>query len=419
MKTLCYDRSKCYKYKDISSIMEQIDAYIQQGRKQGQTDEQIRLSLITAGWNAEQVNSALVSPDVQGVPSPSQTAGPTPVNQPTKVSLNPVAHFINGNKDLFSTNATSAILTSLIAAVLGFGISLLFILLLSSSLKDFITGLNVGLSKSTIISLIIKLLAFWLITSVISGYFYELMSRAVLTGTRREHVSFGSLFPFVAKRFVLALLTALMVGGVFLAVIGVTVLAAIIQPFLAVLVGVIGAIFLLIFAFRMSYTFYIAADNEQPKSARWILRRSSALWKRSGGALITYFFTLGTIIFLFQLLAKSGSSNLQSSSTANSHSAIAYGSLLATALVEGVLGLLVSAAVGNIYNQAKQIVDSNNSLLQNSMSSLSGQTTNYDTGFAKPPKESKGIKRFLMAIIIIVSIFVLVAAAGIYYSLSS
>jgi hypothetical protein len=39
--------------------MEQLNTYIQQARQQGQSDEQILQALVNAGWNSEQVNSAL------------------------------------------------------------------------------------------------------------------------------------------------------------------------------------------------------------------------------------------------------------------------------------------------------------------------------------------------------------------------
>lgn len=63
------------KYK--SENMEQIDTYIQQARQQGQTDEQIRQSLLASDWNAEQVNSAIVrtsNSSNQQNPSPNSTS---------------------------------------------------------------------------------------------------------------------------------------------------------------------------------------------------------------------------------------------------------------------------------------------------------------------------------------------------------
>jgi hypothetical protein len=52
--------------------MEQLNTYVQQARQQGQSDEQIRQSLLTSGWNAEQVNAALLG----------TAATPAPVGQP-------------------------------------------------------------------------------------------------------------------------------------------------------------------------------------------------------------------------------------------------------------------------------------------------------------------------------------------------
>ncbi len=43
--------------------MEQLHPYIQQARQQGQTDNQIRQSLLASGWNAEQVGSAIAKTD--------------------------------------------------------------------------------------------------------------------------------------------------------------------------------------------------------------------------------------------------------------------------------------------------------------------------------------------------------------------
>jgi hypothetical protein len=57
--------------------VEQLNTYIQQARKQGQTDEQIRQSLIASGWNAEQVSSVLM-----GTVASSSVQLPTPVSQP-------------------------------------------------------------------------------------------------------------------------------------------------------------------------------------------------------------------------------------------------------------------------------------------------------------------------------------------------
>jgi hypothetical protein len=57
--------------------MEQINTFIQQARQQGQTDEQIRQSLLASGWNIEQVNAALISNN----PQVSQ-AFSSPLNQP-------------------------------------------------------------------------------------------------------------------------------------------------------------------------------------------------------------------------------------------------------------------------------------------------------------------------------------------------
>lgn len=48
--------------------MEPLQAYISQARQQGQTDEQIRQALLSAGWQSAQVNAAL--PSLSGQSSP-------------------------------------------------------------------------------------------------------------------------------------------------------------------------------------------------------------------------------------------------------------------------------------------------------------------------------------------------------------
>jgi len=294
-------------------------------------------------------------------PSPQQT----PLNKPGKVSINPFAHFIRGNKNLFSTNASSAILSSVTTVVIGFGLGLLFTLIILDSLKNLVTGFSASSLASVFVGLIIKMLIFWLISSLVVGYFYELVIRAILTGTRREHVSFGSLFTFVAKRYLLAVLTALILGGVFIVGLVIIIGAGMIQPVLALLAGVIVGIFLLLFSFRMSYVFYVVVDDEQPQSARWILKRSTALWKKSGGALVTYYVVIIAISLVIGVLfgphnSTTTSTTLQPTSSLNVHPAIAYGSLIIISLLEGIFILLLSAAIGDIYNSAKLAVDGNN-----------------------------------------------------------
>jgi len=281
-----------------------------------------------------------------------------------KVSINPFVHIFRGCRNLFATNPLPAIFASLISAILGFGLGFLFIVLILSSIKGLYGGS--GSASSFFIGLFVKILAFWLLSSLVNGYFWEVVLRTVLTGTRREHVSFGSLFTFVAKRYLLAVLVALMFSGVFIGVGAAVIGAAFIHPALAILVGIIGFIFLLIFILRMSYVFFITVDDERPQSARWVLKRSSTLWQKSGGAIVTYYLLLVAISVLFSVLTNSHSAGNStpihnnppsSAPTFNAHSAVAYGALLIYAVFEGIFLLVLNAAVGHIYNQAKQIVD--------------------------------------------------------------
>lgn len=66
--------------------MEQLEAYISQARQQGQTDEQIRQTLLATGWSAEQLSGVLPAPSapqlVATVQHAAQAGPPVAVGQP-------------------------------------------------------------------------------------------------------------------------------------------------------------------------------------------------------------------------------------------------------------------------------------------------------------------------------------------------
>lgn len=76
--------------------MEPHEAYIDQARQQGQTDEQIRQALLVGGWSVKQVNAVLKAPEVPApvaAGTPPSDAGPllvATVQPATEVTSTPV-----------------------------------------------------------------------------------------------------------------------------------------------------------------------------------------------------------------------------------------------------------------------------------------------------------------------------------------
>ncbi|HVW23157.1 MAG TPA: hypothetical protein VHB51_01565 [Candidatus Saccharimonadales bacterium] len=272
-----------------------------------------------------------------------------------KVSANPFVHFVRGNKNLFQTNPLTAILAALVATVAAFGTSLLFIILITSNFDSF------DHSDFNFIRFIVRVLLVWAITTLITGFFYEVVQRAVLTGTRRQKVSFGSLLPFVIQRYKLAVLIALILGGAFVAAVLIVSLAGAIAPALAILLAIAGLIAFIVLLFRMVYVFLVVIDDEQPESAPAVFKRSAALWRNSSGAVVCYYLTLIVIAIIVSALSPANSQTSLDTSNfsgpVNSQPVIGYGSLLIGSLIEGVLILIISAPISEIYNQAKKLAD--------------------------------------------------------------
>lgn len=291
----------------------------------------------------------------------NQTEQFYPTNPAMRVGLNPFAHFFYGTRDLFATNAVPAILAVVISILLSYGFAALTTYLLVKYLFTILIG---GGSATTSY---MAILGFNLLATLIAAFFNSIIIRTVLTGTRREHVSFGSLFPFAAKRYLKVLLCSLFVVLVFIIVFALFVKIAFMGQVPAIVSGLAGFLFLLIFSLRMSYVIYIAVDDEQPPSVRGIIKRSSQLWQKSGGALMLYYLVLFAGFIALIAISRSsqshgsyGESSLGTSPISGlAAGGIFFGSAIGSAIILGILQLLFSATVGHIYNQAKQVYDGN------------------------------------------------------------
>lgn len=90
----------------------QIDAYIKQAKASGQTDEQIKKSLLQSGWSQEQVNEAFGVPNPQGNVTPPPPPPPQfklPQNDYTKFDEKTIATI----KASAIWNGVAGIITSL------------------------------------------------------------------------------------------------------------------------------------------------------------------------------------------------------------------------------------------------------------------------------------------------------------------
>jgi len=273
----------------------------------------------------------------QSMPAPGQ-----------RVSLNPINHLTRGTKNLFATNLVPAV-GAMALELIGTGVTALLLAVVLFVSAAFTPEMFTNpADRSVLPGLLVRLGIFVIVLSLVNGFLAQMVTRAVITGSRGEKIPFGSLAPFVAKRYVITVLTLLAVMGLIVGAFVLALLTNFIHVALAFLATVAAVIFAIVLALYMAYAFFIAVDDDQPKSVSWIMRRSAQLWKKSKGA-VALFFVLTFVIAAVL-------SPLMSAKSGDPGAVRAVGTLIGL-VVQGVLGLAFAAGMADIYNEAKMVVD--------------------------------------------------------------
>jgi hypothetical protein len=289
-----------------------------------------------------------------------------------KVPINPFGHLLQGIKKLITTNFISLLVVALVQAV----VTILLMVVLVGGLTASIAN---GISTGSFAGVIVALIVFLLIFAAVSAYFGAALNRVIVTGAREQKATAGDAFSVAAKRFPLAVKYYLLLFGIFIAyyivLLGIGV--GLKSPGLAALFGIIGFVLLLILLVRWIYASYMIVDDTPPASLKSMLTKSYDYVKVSSGALALYIILLIVLYIIFAIAygATESSSNYQSSTYPSDYSSLsgsrfdnspsttsaaglagmAVGGVIVASVIGTVLGAMVSAGAGHIYNAAREI----------------------------------------------------------------
>lgn len=295
-----------------------------------------------------------------------------------KVSVNPFKHLSTGVKNLARTNLTVSLVIIVVQFVASIGIGFLATLLALSSL----TNISFNNPGTGIVTLLGKVLILVLVSAVILGAISMALTRSIMLGSRNQKTDVGSTFRIAFQRLPLAVLFLLAITGIYIAGIAVIGLSAAITPILAIVLGIAGFIAMLVYVFRLVYVEFLLVEDEKPAGVFPMIKQSTALWTKSGWAIVIYGFTILVIYIILAAVLLKGSSGVTYTNTSSNTSGYSYdstmsetemrnslaqdikkqstdkfniGSQAVTSLVSAVISMLLLAGMANIYNDAREL----------------------------------------------------------------
>ncbi len=309
---------------------------------------------------------------ISTVPPPGQTPQQAINSAPSKqkVSLNPFSHLKLGFGSLIKYNLGSGLIAILISSLVSvvLTIAILYAVFLSTTIL-FVTSLALsvgGSNTSGLFKILGVFIGVAILASLIMGYFGSVITRIIITGTRGQKESVGHAFSFVIGRLPKIIVTYLFIFAIFL--FGSMVLLIVVKfvPLLGILLGLVGIIAVIIFGLRILYVPLILVDDEPAGKPLEVIRRSSALWKKSSGALVIYGLLWLVIYVILNILI----GNQNSYSGVSPYNGTASGFLAgSTAFSFAIGGVLLSSFLSNcfaaisysgassIYNDARLLIN--------------------------------------------------------------
>lgn len=336
-------------------------------------------------------------PSQQPVPltQPSMSGNLQPISDPNRKTarLNPFKHLVTGNKKLFATNLTSALLVGIATSIAMFVLVAAYTALLANTLSGGRDAIGDAIAKiigSTLLLIILIV--------CIAGIAGIAQCRTIIASSNGLKVSFGEAIRFGLQRFGKSVLTFLVIGliafAAYVVLFVVPLLAGV--PALAV-IGTLALLVLgIIFMLRTVYVTYILSDDDLEESPLGIIKRSSALFSKSSGALVLYTITIGLVYIILLSIVSSATSQKSNSNTpvridnysttsinnpdsllnssdsdifsdsfsskdvpvdSSNFSGGAIVGMLVSSLVGTFLGVIVQAGIVNIYAEAKEKLD--------------------------------------------------------------
>ncbi|HSX46448.1 MAG TPA: hypothetical protein VLF87_00440 [Patescibacteria group bacterium] len=321
-------------------------------------------------------------------PQPNSAPPPSFKQVKAKVTANPFKHIAFGVSSFFKTNLSSGLLAVLLGAVATsvFMIGLLYAIF---QLTKTVSGglLATHVNASDLIKGFGILFGVILLGLLILGYFSAVLNRIIITGARKQKESLGHAMSFAAGRYPKIIATYLTIFGIVIGVeVLLLVLARVIGP-IVVLLFVAAIIVGIVFALRIIYTNLVLVDDHELGGPISVMKRSSALWKVSGGAIIVYALLMFIIAIILNI-AFSGLTGttkhqatyqypLNSTSTLDSSSTFtqadldklqaqiakpatftfAFVGVIIYAFIYNCFGALAFMGQASIYNSAQAIID--------------------------------------------------------------
>lgn len=280
-------------------------------------------------------------------------------NATQRISLNPLEHFRTGAGPFVKTNLGAAVIAILLSAVANTVLSAAFLYLIGSQ------GFALKYSQPSgggLVMLILAVAALAILAALIVGLFGSIVNRLILTGSRGQKVDFSTAFKFVAKRLTQIVFTYLLVLAIFIG--GIIVISALtaISPILGVMLFITGIVAAIVFALRILYIPLVLIDDNYPGKPMDVIKRSSALWHKSQGALVIYVLVWLVIYAVFSIFLNGSNSYLPGASSPSpgimpGAFSFAIGSALLSSLLSNIFSTLVYVGETSIYNDASKLVD--------------------------------------------------------------
>lgn len=235
------------------------------------------------------------------------TTQPSLDQQRTRVGLNPFAHFIQGAKNVFSTNFLSLVAIAVISILVSTIFSLIFVLYVFTNIASVVTG------GTNLVSFIGALLAGILVLSIIGGYFSLATNKPILDGSKKIKVSAGDALQLAWKRLPLAVMTYLVILALFAIVLILIAVLGSTAPIAGLVAGLVAIVAGILFAFRIIMLPFVLVDTQKPAGPMTAIRGSARVWNSAKGAIVLYVITM----FLALIIISSIFSNVGTNPTSN------------------------------------------------------------------------------------------------------